>query len=76
VIRRCRACEVSDLQGHPGFAQVLAARASPPEVLYLWEDLTVTDLPLAEAAPMFTAGDDAWREMCVRLLGPAAQGPV
>lgn len=72
MIRRCTACEVADLDGHPGFAQVVEARETRPEVVYLWEDLTVTDLPLPECVPMFASGDDAWRELCVRLLGPAA----
>jgi hypothetical protein len=72
VIRRCRACEAGDLAGHPGFARALTAQPAPPEVVYLWEDLTVTDLPLAEAAPMFASGDDAWRDLCARLLEPVA----
>ena len=48
--------------------QALAAAGSPPEVVYLWEDLTVTDLPLPECVPVFASGDDAWRDLCTRLL--------
>jgi hypothetical protein len=72
VIRRCTACEIANLAGHPGFAQVVEARETSPNVVYLWEDLTVTDLPLPESAPMFASGDDAWRELCARLLRSVA----
>jgi hypothetical protein len=75
MIRRCRACEVSEFAGHHEFAQALEGRAleagaSPPEVVYLWEDLTVTDLPLPQAAPIFASADAAWREFCASLLNP------
>jgi hypothetical protein len=76
MIRRCRACETSEFAGHHGFAQALESRsrqtgASPPEVVYLWEDLTITDLPLPQAAPIFASADTEWREFCASLLNPA-----
>jgi hypothetical protein len=76
MIRRCRACEASDFAGHHGFAEALEARAlaagaSPPEVVYLWEDLTITDLPLPQAEPIFASADITWREFCASLPNTA-----
>jgi hypothetical protein len=50
----------------------MEARETPPEVVYLWEDLAVTELPIPDAVPMFASADDAWRELCARLLEPAS----
>jgi hypothetical protein len=71
VIHRCRACEVAQLSVHPGFARALAERAGAPEVVYLWEDRTVTELPLPQSTAMFASDDGAWRELCGRLLEPS-----
>jgi hypothetical protein len=74
VIRHCRACEVGQLSGHPGFAAALAGRQPPPEVVYLWEDGSVTELPLADSESIYTSDSAQWRELCALTLGqiPAA----
>jgi hypothetical protein len=73
VIRHCRACEVQELSRHPEFEQALVGRGSPPpELLYLWQDHTVTELPLADAETLFASDGAAWHEFCDRLLGSAA----
>ena len=71
MIHRCRACDVAELSVHPGFARALAERESPPQVVYLWADRTVTDLPLLPSAPVYTSDDSSWQELCDRLIEPA-----
>jgi len=72
VIHRCRACEVAELSVHPGFARALGERTGgAPEVVYLWEDRTVTELPLPQSAAMFASDDGAWQDLCGRLLQPS-----
>jgi hypothetical protein len=68
VIRKCTAFEVSELAGNREFSRAMEARETPPEVVYLWEDLAVTELPIPDAVPIFASADDAWRELCAGLL--------
>lgn len=45
-MRYCRAYDPERLAGYPGVERALAERDERPEVLYLWEDGTVTATPL------------------------------
>lgn len=74
MIRYCRACEVGELRGYPELARALDDRSTAPEVVYLWEDHTVTDLPLTDAEPFFASDSPPWHEFCAGLLATNAQG--
>lgn len=71
MIRYCRACEVAELTGHPAFARVLAGRDNPPDLVYLWTDGSVTDLPIAGAEPILASDGADWAEFRGRIWQPA-----
>jgi hypothetical protein len=74
MIRYCRVLEVAAYSGPPELTRVLAGLVAPPELVYVWDDHTVTDVPLPEAEPIFVSDNDDWREYCARTLAaePAA----
>ena len=65
----CRAYRLAELRRFPGFAE-----ADPPApgdtVVYLWDDLTVVDSPVAaDPAQLWSDPGPEWRAFCTRELG-------
>jgi hypothetical protein len=74
MIRHCLALDVTGSAAHPEIQRALEGRAQRPEVIYLWDDHTVTTAPLPGSEPVPAPDDDDWHEFCTRALSadPAA----
>jgi hypothetical protein len=81
VIRYCRAYETGRLLASPRFAQAVASAVPPEgaeayEIVYLWDDHSVTAEPFLGGEPLLADGGEGWREFCSDVLGfgPAQAG--
>jgi hypothetical protein len=74
VIRYCRAYETGRLLASPHFARVVASAVPPAgaeahEIVYLWDDYSVTAQPFAGGEPLLADAGEGWREFCADVLG-------
>jgi hypothetical protein len=74
VVRYCLALEVTGSSPHPEIQRALEGWAKQPDVVYLWDDHTVTILPLPDSEPALAPDSDHWHEFCAQALraDPAA----
>ncbi|WP_232667530.1 hypothetical protein [Pseudonocardia sp. TRM90224] len=75
MIRYCRAFALADLVGVGELDRAVSTWDKRPDVVYLWDDNTVTALPLRGCGPEFTSDEPRWRSICGQLLAdPIGQG--
>jgi len=72
MIRHCVAIDVGQPAAHPEIRRAVEGLAQAPEVVYLWEDHTVTTLPLPDSALVEVPDSDMWHDFCVATLGASS----
>jgi hypothetical protein len=67
MIRYCLALEVTE-SAHPQIQRALQGWAERPDVIYLWDDHTVTAAPLPGCEPALAPDSAPWHEFCAQAL--------
>jgi len=72
MIRFCVALETTGPSVRPEVQHAFQSWTERPDVIYLWDDHTVTILPLPGSEPAPAPDGDDWREFCAQALRPDA----